>query len=155
MPPRKNKNHTRWHGAIQAITVSIALLLCAGLAYLTILGMLPIYDAILLGETLLAFAIALICSHAYNYYPGTEKEGSLREEAAKLKAMWLHYAAILYLCYNLYQRQFYWRRMGPGSCAGLLNPVFSTITWSICASPIQPCHRLSGGVLKRYYSPDK
>lgn len=90
MPPRKNKNHTRWQGAIQAITVSIALLLCAGLAYLTILGMLPIYDAILLGETLLAFAIALICSHAYNYYPGTEKEGSLREEAAKLKAMWLH-----------------------------------------------------------------
>lgn len=90
MPTRKNRKHKRWHGVIQAIIASIALLLCAGLAYLTILGKLLIYDTILLGETLLAFSIALICSHAYNYYPGTEEEGSLREKAAKLKATWLH-----------------------------------------------------------------
>lgn len=90
LQPTRNKKRNHWHGVIQTITVLIALLLCAGLAYLTIKEKLPIYDAILLGETLLAFAIAVICSHAYNYYPGTEKEGTLREKAAQLKAMWLH-----------------------------------------------------------------
>lgn len=79
-----------WHGAVKAVTVLCTLGLCWALAYFTRRKALPVYDAILLGETLLAFAVAVVCSHAYNYYPESKDTRSLREKAAKQKSVWLH-----------------------------------------------------------------
>lgn len=72
---------SHWHGIVQlftiigAATASIALA-CSGLAG---------YDLLLFLGMIWAFAIAVICSHAYNDYPK-----SLRGQALKKQATWLH-----------------------------------------------------------------
>ena len=79
-----------WHGVVQTITIFVTLVLFGLLTYVVVIGVLPIYDAILVGETLFAFSIAVICSHAYNYQPNAANVDSLQEKAAKLEAIWLH-----------------------------------------------------------------
>ncbi len=88
--PVSKKQFKDRHGAIQAITAAGTLVLCGFLAFWVLSGNLLVYDALLYGETLAAFAIAVICSHAYNYRPGSEPPDSLRDKAAQLEASWLH-----------------------------------------------------------------
>lgn len=78
-----------WHGIVQALTILGTLALFGLLAHVVSADILQIYDAILMGETLLAFSIAVICSHAYNYRPNPAST-DLQEKAAKLEATWLH-----------------------------------------------------------------
>lgn len=79
------------HGIIQTIAAGVTLILWVALAvFATRQGSFRPYDTILLGGTFAAVALAFICSHAYNYQPGREAPGSLRDTAARLEAAWHH-----------------------------------------------------------------
>ena len=84
---RSWSNH--WHGVVQAIIIIATLVFVWHLACMVSTGDLQIYDAILAIETILFFSIAMVYSHAYNYRPNSAAT-DLQEEAAKLKATWLH-----------------------------------------------------------------
>lgn len=90
LPSASGKSFKDRHGAIQAFTTVCALVLCGFLGSQVVEDSLKAYDALLLGGTFWAVAIAFICSHAYNYQPGREAPGSLRDTAAKLEAVWHH-----------------------------------------------------------------
>lgn len=87
---KEQKRVRRKHGLIQFAAIFVLLIIIVALFMLSIVYKLPAYDGILLGESILAFAIGIVCSHAYNYEPGWEKPGSLRDQAAKKQAIWLH-----------------------------------------------------------------
>lgn len=79
-----------WHGVVQTIAIFVTLVLFGLLTYVVVIDVLQIYDAILIGETLLAFSIAVICAHAYNYQPNSTSINPLHERAIRLEATWLH-----------------------------------------------------------------
>lgn len=85
----KNLMFRHWHGLVQTATILVTLVIIGGLVYVVFIGVLQVYDAILAGETLLTFSVAVICSHGYNYQPDPTAT-PLQEKAAKLQATWLH-----------------------------------------------------------------
>lgn len=72
------------------ITCIIFLCICGGMGCLVYKGFLKAYDALLYGGTFLAVAIAIVCSHAYNYQPEQWMDKELCHMAAKQAAKWLH-----------------------------------------------------------------
>lgn len=86
---KRPKKYHHWHGIVQTVVIIVALGACAGVVCWMIFGSLHVCDMILIVETIMALAIGIICSHAYNYIPGSETD-PLRGEVAKNKAIWLH-----------------------------------------------------------------
>lgn len=80
--------HRHWHGLIQ-ILVSIVFVAVCVIAFLHMkVWNLAAPDMLLLIFTGAAVTVAIICSHAYNHIPGDED--LLYEQAARLRAVWLH-----------------------------------------------------------------
>lgn len=86
IPPRPSRRH----GIIQSVAWAIFLAVCAAIFWAVRGGYLKIHYAWLLGGICLAVTVAVTCSHAYNYWEGSQGGDPLREQAARQMAVWLH-----------------------------------------------------------------